>query len=246
MMFCFGGIITGLMILLVQHERGGNPIFPPVISSCFICLGAVFGVTWPLVVTFRFDRQQQQIVWERETLLDRTVPKSITFPLHLIVGVELLTSNILDNDLDVGSRYYLNLILDRVYWRIRLNCDGYERMVVDLAQQLTEFLEVPYYPENATAPLPIWRQKLAQSINPRQSAGEYLATEIARLEKYIIAHPQAALAHQELGIALYESSRSQRYLALKHLQQAQELFIVDRENDLAAIMQVIQFAIAAN
>jgi hypothetical protein len=242
LMFWFGGIATALMILLVQHERGGKPIFPVVIGGFFICLGVVFTVTWPLLVTFTLDRQQQQIVWERQTLLDRNIPKSVTFPLHLIVGIELVT----DIDMDTGTGYYLNLIVARVYWRILLNSDGYERTAIDLARQLAGFLEIPFYPENSTPPLPLWRQQLAQSDNPHQSAGEYLETQIDRLEKYIIAHPQDALAHQELGIALYLSSRSQRKLALEYLHQAQQLFITDRAEDLAAITQVIQFAIASN
>jgi hypothetical protein len=239
MLFCGSSLVVALMILLVQYERGGNPIFPVVIGGCLIFIGGVFAASWPLVVTFTFDRQQQQILWERQTLLNRTTPTSLTFPIHLIVGVELVTTS----DIDAATGYYLNLILDRGYWRILLNSDGYERTAIAIAKEITEFLAVPYYPENSKAPLPIWQQKISQSADPHQFTWQYLATEIERLEQYVSAHPQAAAAHQELGIALYLSSRSHRRLALAHLQQAQQLFATDLDGDLAAITRVIHHSI---
>jgi hypothetical protein len=237
--FGCSGMFVAVVGLLVQLDRGGAWFLPVGIGSCSICVGAILSVKFPIAVTFRFDRQQQQILWQQQTLLDRSDRTSLAFPIHLIVGVELVTTS----DLDAATGYYLNLILDRVYWRILLNSDGYERTAIDTAQQIAEFLAVPYYSHNSKAPLTLWQQKISQSADPQQSTGQYLATEIDRLEKYIIAHPQAATAHQELGIALYLSGRSQRRLALAHLHQAQQLFATDGAIDLATITQVIQHSI---
>ena len=141
-----------------------------------MCVGAILSVKFPIVVTFRFDRQQQQILWQQQTLLDRSDGTSLAFPIHLIVGVELITTS----DIDATTGYYLNLILDRVYWRIPLNSDGYARTTIDTAKQIAEFLAVSYYPDNSKAPLPLWHKKISQSVDPYQSSRQYLATEIER------------------------------------------------------------------
>jgi hypothetical protein len=89
-------------------------------------------------------------------------------PLNLIIGVTIVDTG----DAETIS-YYPQLILDRIYWRIRLDADGSSDSAVKIAKTVANFLNVNYFATESAAPLTIWNQKFLAGAAPYQFEWQY-------------------------------------------------------------------------
>lgn len=196
----------------------------------------LFIIKFSKVDIFTFEKSKNCILWEQRSL---SAIKSVRFPAHLIVGVEIT-----DSSTDAGPSYYPRLLLSSVYWRIPLEGNTHYENAVTLAKTISQFLNIDYYLDDSKAPIPTWRQQTSKCAEPWQPHWKYLENEVDRLRYHVLQHPEDAEAHQDLGISLYYSNRLNQKDSIVHLQRAEKLFELQQDEDSAAIARVIQALIS--
>jgi hypothetical protein len=235
--FCLGGLFfIAIGALLLKQQSLGVSILPLGMGSIFVCAGVAIWFKYPKIVRVTFDRLREHILWEQKTFSWQSATKSIEMPIESIVGVEIVTSD----DMDAATGYYPQLILDRLYWRIPLDANGYERMGKTVAKSIADFLNVPYFPDSSIAPPPTWRQKSSQREDKMRYGWQYFEDEVERLQQHLAQSPQDAQAHEDLAIILYLSGRLHRRAAIEHFHQAESLFVEQDRSDLATITRIVR------
>jgi ribosomal protein S15P/S13E len=227
-----GSFFCVISLLLTRHSEEAW-----ILSSGMGIVHISGGIFWiinlPKVNTFTFDKARNCLIREQRALPKQPASQFMEIPLHLIIGVEVASPH---SGADSPDSYYPNLILDSIYWRIRLDSDGRYDAAVKLAKLISQFLEVDYFPDESKAPLRVWDQKSLGGAAPYQFYWKYFEEEIDRLQQHLSQHPSDAEVHQELGILI----RSNRKEATDHFKQAENLFEAQEDIDRAVLAKVLQ------
>jgi hypothetical protein len=235
--FCLVGLFfVGFGALLFKQQSLGVSILPGGMGSIFFCTGVAIWFQYPKIVKVTFDRVREHILWEQKTFSWQSVTKSIEIPSDSIVGVEIVTSD----DMDAATGYYPRLILDRLYWRIPLDTNGYERTGKTVAKSIADFLNVPYFLDKSIAPIQPWEQRYSKREEKMRYGWQYFEDEVERLQQHLSQNPQDAQAHEDLATILYLSGRLHRRSAIEHFHQAENLFLEQDRSDLATITRIVR------
>jgi hypothetical protein len=233
--FILGGFFFFLVSLVSIEQAKGLSILLCGMSILSILSGILWIIKFPKVTTFTFDKSNNSVCWEQRTFPSQPAQQSMEFPINSIAGIEIANSEGTE-----VTKYYPQLILKRIYWRIPLDSDGYYGTAVTIAQIISQFLNVAYFHDESKAPIPTWRQKILEGAIPYQAHWKYLEDEIDRLRQYLSQHSQDAEVHQELGIFLHFSNRRNRQEAIIHIQKAENLFEIQQELDRVALAKIVK------
>ncbi|MEC4804917.1 MAG: hypothetical protein SAJ12_23300 [Jaaginema sp. PMC 1079.18] len=224
-------VITSLFF--IQRDEGVWVLFCGM-GIVLVTGGAFWLSKFPKIKIFTFDKSQNCLFMEQRSFQNQPNQKIFEIPLFCIVGVEVSSSF---GDAEIPTSYYPNLILDSVYWRIRLSSDGRHDVAVKIAKLISQFLNISYFPDESKAPLPIWKQKALEEAAPYQFHWQYFKKEIERLQKYVSQYPLDAQSYQKLGVLMSYDRKA----SITYLKQAEHLFEAQKDNESAALSRVLQY-----
>jgi hypothetical protein len=195
--------------------------------SSFLCV-----IKYPYVVTLTFDQSQQRMVGEKYLLRffqSQPARKTIEIPMNLIMGIEIVMSS----DMDTETGYYSKLILNHVYERFLLDSHGAYRSTISTAKAIAQFLNVAYFPDESKAPIPTRFQNIPKGEIGLES-WRGLDDRIEHLRQSISEGSLDPEIHQELGLLLFRTERSDLKAAAMHFRQAELLFKAERDRAVLA------------
>jgi hypothetical protein len=232
-----GGFFA-LFGLLMAQKAEAIWILPFVMGNMMLISSFISVIKYPQITTLTFDQAQQRMVGEKYLLRffqSQPARKTIEIPMNLIMGIEIVTSS----DMDTATGYYSKLILNHVYERFLLDSYGAYRSTVSTAEAIAQFLNIAYFPDESKAPTPTRFQNL-----PRGEIGlegwRGLDDRIEYLRQSISESSPNAEIHQELGLLLFRTERSDLKEAAMHFQQAELLFEAGQERDRAVLAKVLR------
>jgi hypothetical protein len=243
--FMPGGIFF-VLLGLAMPEMGNIAILPIGVGSSLVVGGAYFA-SLAEVITYTFEKGQTpataddrvaqgSLRIERRALTAMFQPAALEFPLYLIseVGIRSYVGAELD------SLFEPFMMLSPVNWQISIRSDQDFQSAAQTTKQITQFLGLPCKIEKLN-PL----SGVVDRDEPWQFSWQILPTEIERLEQIVVDHPEDAVAHQRLGIVLYQANRSRyRQTAIEHLHKSADLFTSQQQMDSAIASTTIATLIA--